>query len=297
MPRSQTLIFAGLNATRFLSIVALLLVFASSILVMVTNIKAVNRFQANRITNSTDIMLDCDYIEGSTVPNQPAGVFWAVVSSLLIIFQVIILLLSELGWPAVFFDRFFPVLGANFGLGALGIFQCLLGSQILSHRADKFPLVSAFFIFSIGCLNVLLGLIFREDAKTKRSFGGKPAASKGVIAPFVNASPQVSAVSPRSRLLAMRTQSPTPRGTYGFGRQSEKAAGLRDVAIAHPEENLPRYPSPAPSEESDPLLLNGIPPRCTPTPLPHASPAPLARRLRARTRVVRLLELAQLVRV
>lgn len=28
---------------------------------------------------------------GSTVPNQPAGVFWAVVSSLLIIFQIIIL--------------------------------------------------------------------------------------------------------------------------------------------------------------------------------------------------------------
>jgi hypothetical protein len=61
--RFSPVIFAGLNATRFLSIVALLLVFASSILVMVTNIKAVNRFQANRITNSTDIMLDCDYIE------------------------------------------------------------------------------------------------------------------------------------------------------------------------------------------------------------------------------------------
>jgi hypothetical protein len=61
--RFPPVIFAGLNATRFLSIVALLLVFASSILVMVTNIKAVNRFQANRITNSTDIMLDCDYIE------------------------------------------------------------------------------------------------------------------------------------------------------------------------------------------------------------------------------------------
>lgn len=41
------------------------------------------------------------------------------------------------------------------------------------------------------------------------------------------------------------------KAAYGFGRQSEKAAGLRDVAIAHPEENLPRYPSPAPSEESE----------------------------------------------
>ena len=32
---------------------------------------------------------------------------------------------SECSWPMSFFDRFFPVLGSNFGLGALGIFQCL----------------------------------------------------------------------------------------------------------------------------------------------------------------------------
>jgi len=47
------------------------------------------------------------------------------VNRLLIIGQVIILLLSEVGWPAAFFDRFFPVLGQDFGLGALGIIQCL----------------------------------------------------------------------------------------------------------------------------------------------------------------------------
>jgi len=59
------------------------------------------------------------------VPNQIGGVFWAVINRLLIIFQVIILFLSEVGWPSSFFDRFFPVLGAGFGLGALGIFQGL----------------------------------------------------------------------------------------------------------------------------------------------------------------------------
>jgi hypothetical protein len=32
---------------------------------------------------------------------------------------------SEVSWPIAFFDRFFPVLGSGFGLGALGIFQCL----------------------------------------------------------------------------------------------------------------------------------------------------------------------------
>jgi hypothetical protein len=90
-------------------------------------------------------MVDCDYIEyvytsffgwliirsilvsrrGSTVPNQPAGAFWAVINRLFIIFQVVMLILSEIGWPALFFDRFFPVLGKESGLEALGVFQCL----------------------------------------------------------------------------------------------------------------------------------------------------------------------------
>ncbi|KAJ7355911.1 hypothetical protein DFH08DRAFT_922760 [Mycena albidolilacea] len=252
------LVFFGLNAVRILSIVALLLVFSSSILVMVTNIKAVNHFQAGRIANSTDTMLDCDYIEGSTVPNQPAGVFWAVVASLLIIFQVIILLLSELSWPAVFFDRFFPVLGAGFGLGALGIFQCLIGAQILAHHVDDFSLVSAFFLFSIGCLNMLLGLVFREGAKSKRSLRGKRDASKGIIAAgpqFTNVSgPQfVNNVFPeKTDNVSFASWKSTDKAGYGFGRQGEKAAGLRGFLIQRPEESLPRYASPTPTYAAAP---------------------------------------------
>src|SRR5260221_5824557 len=62
---------------------------------------------------------------GSTVPDQPAGVFWAVVNHLFIIFQLVFLILSEMSWPMSFFDHFFPVLGSQFGLGPLGIFQGL----------------------------------------------------------------------------------------------------------------------------------------------------------------------------
>ncbi|KAJ3011519.1 hypothetical protein NUW54_g2145 [Trametes sanguinea] len=115
--------FLGLNGVRILSIISLLLVFASSIFVLVNDVEAVNRSMKSDVD-----MTDCDYIEGSTVPNQPAGVFWAVVNRLLIIFQVIVLIMSEVGWPAAFFERYFPVLGPNFGLGALGIFQCLIGA-------------------------------------------------------------------------------------------------------------------------------------------------------------------------
>jgi hypothetical protein len=93
---------------------------------------------------------------GSTVPNQPAGVFWAVVNRLLILSQVVVLIFSEISWPQAFFNSFFPVLGKEFGLGALGIFECLIGAAVLSHHVEAFAMVSAFFLFSIGCLNILM---------------------------------------------------------------------------------------------------------------------------------------------
>ncbi|CAL1698292.1 unnamed protein product [Somion occarium] len=191
MPKLATITFFGLNAVRALSIITLLLLFSSSIVTMAADIKAVNAFIAagkdsNSSSNSTMSALnctedDCDYIEGSTVPNQPAGAFWAVLNRLLIIFQAIVLILSEIGWPAQFFDKFFPVLGKDFGLGALGVIQGLLGAAVLSHHVDEFSLVSAFFLFAVGCLNMLLGLIFRERAKAQRSIRAWRDGTKDVL--------------------------------------------------------------------------------------------------------------------
>lgn len=57
-------IFFGLNAVRVLSIVSLLLVFASSILVIVTDIEAVNAYDAVKQSNNTtsEAVVDCEYI-------------------------------------------------------------------------------------------------------------------------------------------------------------------------------------------------------------------------------------------
>ena len=86
-------------------------------------------------------------------------------------FQCLVLVLSELSFnfSDKFFAAYFPILGPDFGLGALGVIQCLLGAAVLSHHVNEFALVSAFLLFSVGCLNVLLGLLFREKAKYKRS--------------------------------------------------------------------------------------------------------------------------------
>ncbi|CDO68623.1 hypothetical protein BN946_scf184996.g54 [Trametes cinnabarina] len=241
--------FLGLNGVRVLSIISLLLVFASSIFVLVNDVEAVNRSMKSDID-----MSDCDYIEGSTVPNQPAGVFWAVVNRLLIIFQVIVLIMSEVGWPTAFFERYFPVLGPNFGLGALGIFQCLIGATILSHHVDDFTLVAAFFLFAIGCLNMLIGLIFREKAKEKRSIMSWRAEAKGVLPTHKDMRPPFArpASSFVNSIFKSNDKSqPDEFGQkgYGFGRQGEKAAGLKGFLISKPLESLPRYAPPPPRSE------------------------------------------------
>ena len=112
-----------------------------------------------------------------------------------------------------FFEKYFPVLGNGFGVGALGVIQCLLGAAVLSHHVDDFALVSAFLLFSVGCLNIVVvsilygslcglasqmfsrdqqGLIFRERVKQKRTMQTwndrfqdlLPTATGGRTAPF-----------------------------------------------------------------------------------------------------------------
>ena len=257
---SVLVFFFGLNAIRVVGIISLILVFASSILVMVTDITAVNTFLEDAKDSGTpvDQLLEgCDYIQyvssqssrfsfltvaehrNSTVPNQTGGIFWAVVNRLLIITQVIILILSECSWPMPAFDKFFPVLGTGFGLGPLGVFECLIGATILSHYVDDFALVAAFFLFAIGCLNILLGLVFGTKAKQKRSIRAWRSDSDDVLPPVGEKRPTFT--RPDSTYVASFFKSsekpefgaaPTNGATsgLGFGKHGEKAAGLKGVS-------------------------------------------------------------------
>ncbi|PPQ80329.1 hypothetical protein CVT25_003612 [Psilocybe cyanescens] len=260
-------VFMGLNGIRILSIIALLLVFSSNIVTLANDVKAVNRYMAagkqadNTASNSTTaemLNMNMDYILGSTVPNQPAGVFWAVLNRLFIIFQTVVLILSEFGFPAKFFNRYFPILGKDFGLGALGLIQMLIGAAVLSHHVDTFTLVSAFFLFAIGCLNVFAGLIFRESAKMKRSITSWREQAKSAIPTHigpVKIAPFASSVmsSPPSFVSNLYTGSSDDSthkpaaekdskfAGFGFGRQGEKQAGLKGYLISKPVESLPRY--------------------------------------------------------
>lgn len=285
--------FFGLNVVRFLSIVSMILVFASSIFVIVKDVEAVNNFTAAKLNGSIsdEDYVDCDYIEDSTVPNQIGGVFWAVVNRLLIIFQVLTLILSEIGWPSTFFERYFPVLGPNFGLGALGIFQALIGASVLSQHVDDFTLVAAFFLFVLGCLNMLLGLIFRESAKDKRSITAWRGESKdvlpttapgagGPLRPFdlsrsASTATCVEGEKPRDLaefgILHQRTGSSggAARAGYGFGRQGEKSAAVKGYLINRPAETLPRYAARPRSGASQPASSRSSSPEPTDERHPH----------------------------
>ncbi|KAF8176283.1 hypothetical protein BJ912DRAFT_987298, partial [Pholiota molesta] len=171
MVSTRGLTFIGLNIVRALSIIALYLHFP---------------------------------VIGSTVPNQPAGPLWAVVNRLIIIAQTIILVLSEINFPAV------------------------IGAAILSHHVDTFTRVSATFLFSIGCLNAFVGLVFRESAKSKR-----PITSWRVNSPPGFPSAAMSSPSFISTLYTNGTAADDRRGSdfsmdekkLGFGRQAAASDG------------------------------------------------------------------------
>jgi len=251
-------LFIALNVIRIISVVALLLVFASSIFALVKDVTAWNRFVGTGYKNiiwdgnNTMIYIGSDYAQGSTVPNQPGGIFFAVLNWLFIIFQTVVLIMAELEYPSEMFDRFFPVLGSGFGVGALGLFQVFIGAAVLSHHVNQFTLGSAFFLFVVGCINaIVVGLWLREKVKSKRSITSWKEHSRSVL-------PSVDHYTPSGAptfLSHMYTGSSVSKGSSGcgerfdekflrrgFGRQGEKAK-MKEFDIPKPDPTLPKYPS------------------------------------------------------
>ena len=145
---------------------------------------------------------------------------------------------------------------------------------------NTFTLVSAFFLFSLGCLNMLAGLIWRDKSKPRRSFTAWKERAKDVLpAPVLSGVEKgmdygraVGVEPPRfmSNVFdtpkhiprndtgdsgVSRSTTGTSRSGLGFGRQGEKAAELKGFLLTRPLETLPRYaPKPAHSDHSAPTF-------------------------------------------
>lgn len=214
---------------------------------------------------------------------EPAGAFWAVVNRLFIIATSIVLILSELGWPERFFRNYLPILGHGFGVGILGAIQWITAASILSHHVDDFPLVSGFFLFVVGCLNVALGLVFRDSVKDKRAITTFRQAKADELLPTTTAraagreikvlQTSVSSIfgnekkadvggplarsdtggSQYSSEMGMHSKAQRPGAGFGFARQGEKQAAQAGYLVTRPMDSLPRYhPRPPTSVESEP---------------------------------------------
>ena len=112
-----------------------------------------------------------------------------------------------------------------------------IGAAILSHHVGEFTLVTAFFLFSVGCLNMMLGLIFREHAKPKRSvriWRAGDAAGKLPVHIEDLATPKFrpSLFGGKS---AETSDDDEKSNGLGFGRQGEKQAGLKGTRQNHLE--------------------------------------------------------------
>ncbi|CAE6442430.1 unnamed protein product [Rhizoctonia solani] len=165
----------GLNVIRVVSIATLAVVTASSIVIMIRDANAICRemntsgvAKANEANQMPSVRRA--YIPSSTVPLQPGGPFFAILSRLLVICQCLLIILSELGWPRDLFTKFLPILGPENGVGILGTMQVLLGAVVLSHHIPMFALVPGLLLFAIGCLNVILGLVLRNNIHLYRAW-------------------------------------------------------------------------------------------------------------------------------
>lgn len=112
-----------------------------------------------------------EYISGSFVPKSVGGILFVTLELLFNIVILLLCLLSEISPPRIpeFFAKYLPPLGQGFGVGILGSLEIYIASITLSHKINKISLVSAWMLFVIGALNVLLGIVFGARIRAKRS--------------------------------------------------------------------------------------------------------------------------------
>lgn len=111
-----------------------------------------------------------------------------------------------------------------------------LGAAVLSHHVDKFSLASAFFLFSIGCLNMLLGIVFRDRARAIRSIRAHRREKKDVLPTNVHGAagsgghasisgPIILSEKEKEAMGMYRSDSTSSAGSsksgLGFGRQGD----------------------------------------------------------------------------
>ena len=82
--------FFGFNALRLLSVVATLLVFATTLMVMVLDGREYNAAQ----DGPEDEYIDCEYFPGTDVPTHVWGIFWVQLDRTFVFILLLLCVLS-----------------------------------------------------------------------------------------------------------------------------------------------------------------------------------------------------------
>lgn len=190
----SSLSFIFVSIVRLISIVAILFMLAMEIYLIAINVKTVHKSSPSddpagsgnhdsgstkQALNQTDILslseisasTSCGYINGTNVPTTFGGILFFVLGQICNMIILILCLLSELSFPPLpqLFQNFFPPLGQSFGVGILGGLEVYIACTLLSHHINTTSRASAWMLFIIGLINILLGFIFGRRIRSKRS--------------------------------------------------------------------------------------------------------------------------------
>ncbi|RXK36498.1 hypothetical protein M231_06219 [Tremella mesenterica] len=118
-------------------------------------------FKGDRVLVSRDEIQDSGWVAGSSLPDQPGGTGFAILSRLIIAVSISILILAQVGSPEDFLYHHLGWLGPQSTTLFLGLLQIIISVENLRTYEKKGFLIPAWALLVIGSLNVVFGLILR----------------------------------------------------------------------------------------------------------------------------------------
>jgi len=215
--------FYVLNVLRGLSMLSLLFVFIANFLILAQDIQALHN-ETHATTAAVAEDEECDYVGASSIPNQAAGTFRAFFIIALNIVEIVVLFLSETGFPASFFRKWIPCLDNEHSLVGLGVLQLLLAAQMMSHFLEPYPLVATFFLLFAGIFNILT--MYFDRPKFFRSYAfWKGARADNQVRSMesgrTHAYTQSHYTASAAASMFNEKQQTPASGEYGFARQED----------------------------------------------------------------------------
>jgi len=168
--------------------------------------------------NATLDLEDCEYLNGfSSIPNQPTGAFRLFTYRACLMVQLLVLIWSETGTPASFFNKWIPVLDNEHSLLALGVFEGAIAISFLSQFLEPFPLAAGFILLIGGILNISVCMLERPREIRRIAYWKAKKQQQSLHSRMESGSNAGSDVGGSASIFTEKSHERRPQ--YGFGRQ------------------------------------------------------------------------------